>query len=77
MTHSAIISKQNKKNQEKAVIPDTADIIITKGQLRILLEGLCVWNCPAIDALVMFTDSGQSKLFAAQDLCERLWKENC
>ena len=73
MTHSAIISKQSKENQEKAVIPDTVEIIITKGQLRILFEGLCVWNCPAIDLL---TDKGRSKLFAAQDLCERLWKEN-
>ena len=75
MTHSATVSKQSKENQEKAVIPDTAEIIITKAQLRILIEGLSIWNCPALDALAKFTDKGQSKLFAAQDLCERLWKE--
>ena len=73
MTHSAIISKQSKKNQEKAAIPDTAEIIITKRQLRILHEGLCAWNCPAVNLL---SNRGRKKLHEAQDLAGRLWKEN-
>ena len=72
MTHSVLVSKQNKENREKIKIPETTEISITKGQLRMLLEGLCVWNCPAVDIL---TDRGRKKLHAAQDLAERLWKE--
>jgi len=50
----------------------TGGLNISMEQLRTLLEGLCVWNCPALDLL---TDRGREKLHKAQDLIERLWNE--
>ena len=46
-------------------------IIITPGQLRILLKGLCSWNCPALELL---SNSGRKSLSEAQDLIEKLWE---
>lgn len=49
------------------------EILLTKEQLRVLLEGLCVWNC---DALNLLTKHGQGKLRKAQDLIEKIWNES-
>jgi hypothetical protein len=46
---------------------------VSKEQLRVLLVGLRVWNCPAIDLL---TEEGRERLYAAQDLIHKLWSEN-
>jgi len=46
-------------------------ITITAEQLRILLEGLCIWNTICLDSL---TENGRKTLYKAQDLIEKLWK---
>lgn len=46
------------------------EIVITREQLRILRDGLCVWNTIVLDSL---TERGRAKLYNAQDLVERLW----
>jgi len=75
MTHSALVSKISEENREKITIPEDTEIILTKAQIRILLEGLCVWNCPALNLLDQFTERGREKLRRAQNLIEKLWKE--
>lgn len=46
---------------------------LTKAQIRILRDGLCVWNTIVIDSL---TERGRLKLHAAQDLIERIWNQS-
>jgi len=72
MTHSALASNIDEKIKDKIAISEETEIILTKAQIRILLEGLCVWNCPALDLL---TERGAKKIYAAQDLIEKIWKE--
>ena len=72
MTHSALTSKIDEKNKDKVIISEDTEIVLTKAQIKILLEGLCVWNCPALDLL---TERGAKKIYAAQDLIEKIWKE--
>ncbi|WP_041272407.1 hypothetical protein [Desulfitobacterium hafniense] len=48
-----------------------AEITLTRDQLRVLRDGLCVWNTIILDSL---TERGRLKLYAAQDLIEKLWK---
>lgn len=50
-----------------------SDIVITKEQLKILRDGLCVWNTIVLDSL---TEKGQITLYSAQDLVEKLWNKN-
>lgn len=45
-------------------------IVLTREQLRVLRDGLCVWNTIVLDSL---TERGRTKLYNAQDLVERLW----
>ncbi|WP_156945300.1 hypothetical protein [Lacrimispora indolis] len=45
-------------------------VVITKEQLRVLRDGLCVWNTIVLNSL---TERGRTKLYDAQDLVERLW----
>lgn len=52
---------------------DDKAITITLDQIRTLRDGLCVWNTVTVDSL---TDRGRIKLFAAQDLIERIWNES-
>lgn len=52
---------------------DDEMVAITRGQLRTLLEGLHIWNTICLDSL---TEKGRIKLYAAQDLVERLWSES-
>lgn len=40
--------------------------------LRILRDGLCIWNTITLDSL---TENGRKKLYAAQDLVEKIWKQ--
>ena len=49
---------------------DDWGLLVTGKQLRVLLEGLCVWNCPALNLL---TERGVAKLRAAQVLIEKLY----
>lgn len=47
-------------------------IIITKEELKMLRDGLCVWNTIVLDTL---TERGRIKLYNAQDLVEKLWNK--
>lgn len=48
------------------------EIIITREQLKILRDGLSVWNTIVLNSL---TDRGRTKLYAAQDLIEKIWNQ--
>ena len=62
------------RNVEKAtVILNDDEVVVTKKRLRILLEGLCAWNNLAVDLL---QDIQREKLYKAQDLIDKMWKES-
>lgn len=52
---------------------DERKVELTMEQLKQLRDGLCVWNTIILNSL---TERGRTKLYIAQNLAERLWKEN-
>lgn len=63
----------NRVNQEREKTMDDKTITIDLEQFKILRDGVHTWNTICLNSL---TERGRKKIFDAQDLVDKLWRES-